>query len=182
MKHLNAMGWAIAVILFAVGQHVVPAQPEDPCKALLPPTLQKQMQREYPTWRLVTLTDLGDDDRQLWLNKHGGACPGVAKGNFDGSARPQFALLLKADESRTLLKLVNAVMDRAKSYRFTPLAEDIRFTYVIYGLPPGQYFAVEDRATPIKVRHDAIALERLEVGMSIFYYLDGKFKQSVVSQ
>lgn len=79
----------------------------DPCA--LPKDLQALIEREYAGSKIVTLTDLNEDDRKLFQKEHADACPGLARVDFYGDGKPTVALALTAgSEANRKTKLVLA--------------------------------------------------------------------------
>src|SRR6266849_1658047 len=55
----------------------------------LPQGLQREIATKYPGRKLVTLSDLQEDDRAFFQKDHGNSCPGLVKVDFygDGNGR-----------------------------------------------------------------------------------------------
>jgi len=77
-------------LLFAIP--ALAGQTADPCT--LPPDLRMELATHYPSAAVVTLSDLGNDDRSLFLKEHPNACPGLAAVDFYGDGKPTLALAL----------------------------------------------------------------------------------------
>jgi hypothetical protein len=56
--------------------------------------LQREIASKYPGAKLVSLSDLGEDDRVFFQKDHGDACPGMVKADFYGDSKPTLALVL----------------------------------------------------------------------------------------
>jgi hypothetical protein len=83
---------AVGLCLFLFAQ-VAAAQPSnDGCD--LPADLQREIASKYPRRTLVRLSDLGDNDKELFQKEHGGSCPGLVKVDFYGDGKPTLALAL----------------------------------------------------------------------------------------
>ncbi len=103
--------------------HVAAAGPSsDACD--LPKDLQSVVEGKYPRTKIVTLSDLNEDDKQLFQKEHTDSCPGLAKVDFYGDGKPTFALALTTKSQanpRTKLVLAHqlganwevAILDKA---------------------------------------------------------------------
>jgi hypothetical protein len=129
---------AVAIRLFIFGQIVVAASPNDACN--LPQDLQPEIESKYPGAKLVSLSDLGEDDRVFFHKDHGNACPGLVKVDFYGDGKPTLALVLIAKNgAKEKVELVLAhqmgghwhttVLDKAEG---APVP-------VVWSQPPGEY-------------------------------------------
>jgi len=85
------LGFVIGLI--ALARAAVALTPEDACS--LPSGLEHEIGLKFPGAKLVTLLDLGDDDKQLFQKDHNKSCPGMAKVDFYGDGQPTWALVLK---------------------------------------------------------------------------------------
>jgi hypothetical protein len=155
---------------------------DQPCKAAIPPDLAKEIKAAYPGWKIVDLSSLIEDDKTLWVEKHGRVCPGVVKGNFDASKRSQYALVLMRRQPQLEVKLLHAVKSEQAKYRLTVLSESpATRAPVVFKAPPGNYYDAEDPKTAIKISTDVIIFETIEAGATAFYFLDGKPQQLEIS-
>lgn len=92
---LNLM--AVAAIglgsgLFGVVQLAIARPSNGVCE--LPRDLQSVIESKYPGRTVVSLSDLGDDDRGFFQKAHGDTCPGLVKVDFYGDGEPTLALAL----------------------------------------------------------------------------------------
>jgi hypothetical protein len=60
----------------------------------LPRDLQSVIESKYPGRTVVSLSDLGDDDKGFFQKAHGDTCPGLVKVDFYGDGKPTLALAL----------------------------------------------------------------------------------------
>jgi hypothetical protein len=60
----------------------------------LPRDLQSVIESKYPGRSVVSLSDLGDDDKGFFQKAHGDTCPGLVKVDFYGDGKPTLALAL----------------------------------------------------------------------------------------
>lgn len=79
--------WLLALLQSAAAQ-----SPNEACG--LPKGLQSIVEGKYPGTRIVTLSDLNEDYKQLFQKDHAGSCPGLAKVDFYGDGKLTFALAL----------------------------------------------------------------------------------------
>src|SRR5579859_8207356 len=82
---------AVALVLFPLVQPAVGVT-EGGCD--LPQNLQREIANTYPWARLVSLSDLEEDDRKFFQSDHADDCPGLVKVDFYGDGKPTFALAL----------------------------------------------------------------------------------------
>jgi hypothetical protein len=172
----------LLTVSLAINRPVLASKLEDSCKALIPPDLANEIKARNSGWKIVDLSSLIEDDRMLWVKKHGKVCPGVAKGNFDASKRSQYALVLMRQQPQPEVKLLHAVKGEQAKYRLTLLAESpVTRAPVVFRAPPGNYYDAEDPRTPIKIKTDVIIFETIEAGATAFYFVDGKPRQLEIS-
>src|SRR5438309_11309029 len=83
------------------------APQNDACN--LPQDLQREISRKYPGSKIVSLSDLYEDDSKLFQKEHGNDCPGLAKVDFYGDKKPTLALsLITGDGAKQKAELVVA--------------------------------------------------------------------------
>jgi len=87
MKAAAMALWLVILVLRAFAQ-----SPANVC--VLPKSLQDTVAAEYPGGKVITLSDLNEDDQQFFQKDHHGACPGLVKVDFYGDGMPTFALAL----------------------------------------------------------------------------------------
>ena len=78
--------------LFGVVQAATAVPSISACE--LPKDLQSVVERKYPGRTIVSLSDLRDDDKELFQKEHGDSCPGLVKVDFYGDGKPTLALAL----------------------------------------------------------------------------------------
>ena len=97
----------LAFSLFVFVEVAVATPPGDSCQ--LPQDLQNDVAAKYSGAELVTLSDLGADDKGFFQKGHGDACPGLIKVDFYGDGKPTLALVLIAKtDLKEKVKLVVA--------------------------------------------------------------------------
>src|SRR5438094_9160816 len=93
--HVRLKPRAVSTVWFYlfVFVHVAAAGPSsDACD--LQKGLQSIVEGKYPETKIVSLSDLSEDDRQVLQKDHAGSSPGVMKVAFYGEVRPILALAL----------------------------------------------------------------------------------------
>jgi hypothetical protein len=65
----------------------------DCSRANLPPTIERALKRDFPSWRIQNPTDLSPSATKRWTAEKAAACPGVAVGHFLDSM-DSYAILL----------------------------------------------------------------------------------------
>lgn len=154
------------------------------CRGMLPRSLQQQLTARFAGLKVVELSDLAADQRESWVKVHGDACPGVTSGNFDGSKRDQFAILLwrKASPARQALVFVRRDKDREYSVR---LIDDRKGAspeppMAVYRALAGTYRDFYDRETAIQVKTDLIVLEG-SIAAQAYYLVGGEIGRIILS-
>lgn len=97
---------ALALSMQAAEPTLAASGPE-PCA--LPAKLREALQERFGSSRVLTASDLYEDERALFRAEHPRGCPGVAVGKFfTASERPAYAVVLKGVEPKKNLLLVIA--------------------------------------------------------------------------
>jgi hypothetical protein len=151
------------------------ASTHDPCSAAQVLPVLKAVNINFPAWRHVTLDMLSEEDREAWKEKRAAECPAVAIGDFDGSGRAQFAVLLVSKTvakvkgetySTRKTKLLHVIPSRPGIYSFRVLNEGVTTLIpVVYRSTPGQYEYHKDDTDVtevISVGTDVIVVEVME--------------------
>ncbi len=124
------------------------APPTDPCLALLPLGLTKVVEGRFPRHRLPTLRDNASFDIE-YEKKHGGdGCLGADRGDYNGDASPDFALLLatrepNGDEPQAILV---AALSEGSGWKMSVLRDwgaIGRDRLFVMTVPPGRYQRTE---------------------------------------
>ena len=88
----------LSVILFwiSVLVQITPAQSSQPLNTAceLPKELKSLVEAKYPGMKVVGLSDLNQEDRELFQKDHSNTCPGLVEVDFYGDGKPTFALAL----------------------------------------------------------------------------------------
>ena len=148
----------------------------------LPVAAQKVLSQHFTGWKVVTVSDLTPDDKQIWSETYGDACPGIVEGNFTGKGRRQFGVtLIRRDNSRIrqALVLLNPT-DRVYVDKVLLEPSDATIPNVVVKFPPGTYSDAE-RTRSVRTRFDGIALIQLEASGTLFYKTKDGFSRLVFS-
>jgi hypothetical protein len=136
---------AVSFCLFAFVQVAAAAPPNDACD--LPQDLQQEIVSKYPGAKLVTLTDLGEDDRGFFQKDHDNSCPGLVRVDFYGDGKPTLALVLTAkDGAKEKAELVVA-HQAGESWEIALLDTAEGPVPVVWSQPPGEYRDVYGKKT-----------------------------------
>lgn len=87
---------AVCWCLFAPTRAAFAAGPNDPCS--VPQDLQREISSKYSGSKLITISDLYDNDRKLFQKEHGDECPGLVSVDFYGDKKQTVALVLTSGE------------------------------------------------------------------------------------
>lgn len=136
---------AVVVCLFVLLEVAHAAVPNDACN--LPQDLQRKIASKYPGAKLVSLSDVEEDDRGFFQKDHGDACPGLVKVDFYGDGKPTFAVVLSKKNGaneHTELVVAHRVGDR---WRMAMLGTGGPSPYapVVWSQPPGEYQDIDGK-------------------------------------
>ena len=108
----------------------------------LPKELQTIVEAKFPATKIVNLSDLSEEDRQLFQKGHADSCPGLVKVDFYGDGKPTFALALRTNTRtypQTKLVLAHQVEE---NWEATILGKTDGPIPVIWSEKPGEYKSV----------------------------------------
>jgi hypothetical protein len=128
---------ATGFFLFVLVQGAAAGPPNDACG--LPVDLQHEIASKYPGRTIVSLLDLGDDDKGLFQKDHGSSCPGLVKVDFYGDGKPTLALALTTKsvaKGKTELVLAHQV---GADWKTITLETTDGPTPVVWSEKPGDY-------------------------------------------
>jgi hypothetical protein len=129
--------FAAVLHLFVFVRVATTGPQDDACR--LPADLKRDVARQYPGRTLVSLSDLGDDDRKFFQEGHGNSCPGLVKVDFYGDGKPTFALALttqSAAKGKTELVVAHQVEATWKTITLETVDGDAP---VVWSEKPGEY-------------------------------------------
>lgn len=149
------------------------------CQTSLAPSARAVLASKYADWRPKDVSDLGTDDKELWLNAHPKECPGIAVGHFEEADRLSYAVLLvprlELQHGYKILVLTPTGNGYAARILDHADGEYSSSGLVISKLPPGTYSDFEGTA-PVRVTRDAINVEWIEKAGVLYYWANGKFR------
>lgn len=119
---------------------------------VLPERLRDDLARVYPAAHVLTLQDLGGDERRQFSQDHGARCPGIVAVDFYGDKKPTLAIVLIDGPRATL---VMAHRRRARWELATISETDGR--PVVWSEEPAEYTDVYGRER-LRVEHPAVVL------------------------
>jgi hypothetical protein len=175
----------LQLLLCAVVFVIVPvasAQLTNNCRtSSLPAGARALLDGKYADWRPKDVTDLGADDKGLWMKAHPKDCPGIAIGHFEEPDRLSYAVLLvpksELKHGHKIIVLRQLPSKNAYSVRLLDQADGEYSSsgLVISKVPPGKYSDFE-HATSVRVKLDAINLEWIEKGAVLYYWANGEYR------
>jgi hypothetical protein len=144
-----------------------------------PPQVSEYL-RANKGWSVVKLTDLPDDDKQLWEQSHGGNCPGYAEAYMFGSKAPSYALALLGRSSGVNVEKLVLLQGNAKGSQTIFAASPITTPFVTWKIKPGQYSGASGKRK--NILGDSVIYEKMESISYQFYVENGKVVRMVVSE
>lgn len=129
---------AVAFFLLGVAQVATAAGPANDVCAV-PNDLQAAVEARYPGTKIVSLSDLNEDDRTLFQKTHADSCPGLVKLDFYGDGKSTFALALTTKSEttpKTQLVLAHRV---AATWKLSILDKTDGPVPVVWSQNPGDY-------------------------------------------
>lgn len=149
----------------------------------LPSSALSTLNRKFPGWQFA---EVGPEVRQFFASEMQGALPYLIKGDFDGNARADYAVLIRHGEIRYPESkqswprfFLVVFLRKARSYQ----------THIIKE-PNGEYLCLAKKGTKdfdydkqreITYAHDAIMTGIFEKGGSSYVYEHGRFRSFVSS-
>jgi hypothetical protein len=178
----------IAFILLLVAICKLPALAQDTSCVLNVPAVKlvvEHIAKQFPSWRIQTLSDFSVEYQDMWKKKHPQECPGFTSGHYLTKTKLTYAaLLIPSDSRKPGYKLVLISQSRAGK-TFSSVLENVNGVTstpnVIYTLPPGKYSDAET-VDKVTVHSDVLVLEQLEAGSVLYYYRNGRFKKLIISE
>jgi hypothetical protein len=140
-KSLSFSAIGLCLVLFV---QITQATPQnDACN--LPEALNREIAGKYPGEKLITLSELQEDHRALFMKEHGDACPGLVKVDFYGDGKPTLALVLVSKsgaKDRARLVVAHRI---AANWTTTLLDTADSAVPVVWAQPPAEYQDVYGR-------------------------------------
>lgn len=142
----------------------------------LPQAVISLVARKFPGWRVAQLGDLMADDQDTWTSAQGNVCPGFAAGNFDGSGKKSYAIVISRKRDKYYSEALVVTTQGGDSFPLTVLSkqgQSVRLS-VVSTVRPGTYESFTKERN-LLVRYDGILYETLEAGAETYYWSGGKF-------
>jgi hypothetical protein len=136
---------ALSFCLFASSHVALAALPDDGCN--LPQDLQREILERYPGSKLVSLSDLYEDDRKLFQKEHGKDCPGLVKVDFYGDKKPTLALVLTTGKDANQKAELVVARKLGENWKTTLLDTAGASVPVVWRQKPGKYTDVYGNKT-----------------------------------
>ena len=130
-----------AGFIFLAAQAVFAAPPSRTCD--LPQGLQSEIAKKYPGARVVTQSDLTEDDLKFYRHDHGNACPGSAQADFFGDGEPTLAILLLTQAKKHSQLIIAREVGRAWTVQPMDTGNGGPVP-VVWSQPPGKYTDVDN--------------------------------------
>jgi hypothetical protein len=166
---------------------------QKPCDGSdLPAPIQALLKDKFPSLRPKQLSDMSDDDQQLWKKVKGKSsdCPGIATGHFEIKDQLAYAILLVSkQEPNAGYKLVVFTKDANGDSYSAKLLNQVEGSVeqidssglVISRAPPGKYSDALNSKS-IQLNLDGILLEWTQGSADLFYFSGGKYLKLSVSE
>ena len=136
LRSVSISAMAFGIIAFV--QLAAAATPDESCN--LPEDLRSEITAMYPETRIVTFSDLGEDDKRFFRADHGDDCPGLVGVDFYGDGNPTIGLVLmprKGVKGKSILVMAHKV---GGSWKTTTLdTGEVPPVPVVWSQPAGEY-------------------------------------------
>jgi hypothetical protein len=137
----------------------------------------------FPSWAVVSESDLTEHDQILWRAKLSHFCQGIAVGDYFGNRATSYAITLVNRQPTKTLQTLIVLKPSGDSYELIELSkpQETSRTLVVFRVGPDR---VEDIKTgeSVKTTSDAIAYECIAAGMLVCAWQNGRFKEIRVSE
>jgi hypothetical protein len=143
----------------------------------LPQDLKREIAAKFPHSRLVSLSDLDDDDRVFFQKDHGNACPGLVKVDFYGDGKPTLALvLLTSDRVKNRANLIVAhQLGKRWTMRILGTADAVPAP-VVWSQTPGGYRDVHG-GKEIRAARPVVIFNRYEAWAILYYWTGNSLRK-----
>lgn len=137
----------------------------------------------HPSWSVVQVSDLVEDDKLLWRNNHDKLCPGLAVAELTGTGRKAYALALIQNKNGENFEMLVLLTGSANKLEQHTLVKPNRVTspFVVWRVGPGK-FTDNNTGTTIFIAHDSIVYEAMESTSTQFYLKRGKIHSLLASE
>lgn len=155
------------------------------CVAKLPGDVQTFLQETLPSWRIIELADLREDQRRIWVDNRSTQCPGVVSGRFLEGGQEAYAVLLHSRRDATSQEKVLVLQRRQGQVTSRAIDEwddpPTGSRAVIWKLGPGKY-ASGDGSKEVRTRLDAVVVEFIPEGSVMYYWSGDRFRSLTLTE
>lgn len=178
--------------LFALALAYRPAnanQGVTPCAVgSLPVDIQKQLKRDFSSWKIQNADDLSRRARERWASEKPVTCPGIAVGLFEsGNVRSYAILLVPSARTDGGYKLV-VFSQREKEPLYTPTVADTleqngASNYFIHATPISKFFNAPSKRRFRAYTTDGILLvdsAENEYEVDVYFWSGGTYRHEPI--
>lgn len=186
MKKIVLITIITGVLFFSASASLAEPVLKDPCDlSLLPKPVQEILRHKFPTWRIITLSDLTDEEKNYWLKDKGSEkCPGITMGHIETWNYLSYAMILISRESTKPVSKFLIISERRKELF------EIVVSYPYFGfvstVPPGKYEGAKgaDYQQPdfIQLHLEGIVFEGFQKGKILYYWKNGRYHSLIISE
>lgn len=137
--------FAVGFCLFAFARVAPAAATTAECEP--PQGLRREIATKYPGKKVVTLSDLQEDDKGFFQADHGNTCPGLINVDFYGDGKPTQALVLIPNGGTNQNAQLVVAHQVEGGWKVALLARGGPTVPVVWSLPPGSYADVYGKRT-----------------------------------
>ena len=131
----------------------------------LPEAAEQALKEKFPGMYLEKPSDLSQEYRKQWFEKHQEECPGLASGHFVSTTRKSYAVLLVGSKGALSGAKVVVLTEVASKWKLI-LVSDERMSYY--------YQAIYK--VPHKGSLDGLGVITFDQGSKSYRYLNGRFR------
>ena len=156
-------------LIFAAALSAQPIMARAPSCGIdgLPSPVRRIVSEQFKTWKILQVSDLSSDDKQLWFENYNQYCPGILKGNFAGDQ--SYALALKKNIGSKIYQQI--IVIRLQDYKNIFILGKPDYgsrPSVLLKAPPGKYRNFYQRSNHVITRFDGIVDTTLEANAVLF--------------
>lgn len=183
IRKKDSLCGAVVAVLLLILSALSLAEPvsKDPCDpALFPEPVREVLKHKFPASRVLTLSDLTDEEQKHWLKSRGnGKCPGIAVGHIEARTYLSYPIVLISREPTKSDSKFLVVSERKKGrFEVTVLSTSFGFVSTV---PPGKY-TDSQQTEKVQLNLDGILFEVFQKGSGLYYWRNGRYRQLVMSE
>ena len=136
----------------------------------IPRSLYAKLMNDSHSWRIVTASDLRIEDQATWSAQHSDKCPGISEGRYIDEKKASYAINVFKEKSGKLYQALFIGYMKNNTFLLKKISnpEEVAYLSVITTITA----RLSSEEIGIKIPHDGVLYESLDVG-SIIYYYDG---------